>query len=187
MNKSSKTNQQLLLEIEELRTRLDVSQQHLQEANERMQAEMTERKGTEQVLEERLKFETLLTELSAHFINLPADRIDSDIEDAQRRICELLDLERSALFHVSEREPGTLLLTHIHQPPGSLSPPERMNARDFFPWTVQRVLGGKTVTILKMTDLRQRQTATERVTARTAPSPTCQFRYPLEKGQYLAC
>ena len=48
MNKNSKTKQQLLLEIEELRTRLDVAQQRLQEANERMQAEMTERKRVEE-------------------------------------------------------------------------------------------------------------------------------------------
>jgi len=33
-------------------------------------------------LEERLKFETLLAELSAHFINLPADQLDSEIESA---------------------------------------------------------------------------------------------------------
>ena len=153
MNESSKTNQQLLLEIEELRARLDVAQQRLQEANERMQAEMTERKRTEQVLEERLKFETLLAEISAHFVNLPADRIDSEIEDAQRRICELLDLDRSTLWQVCEGEPGTLLLTHFHQPPESLPPPERMNAGDFFPWVTQKVLGGETVIISKMTDL----------------------------------
>ena len=153
MNKSSKTNQQLLLEIEELRARLDVAQQRLQEANERMQAEMTECKRTEQVLEERLRFETLLAEISARFVNLPADRIDSEIEDAQRRICELLDLDRSTLWQVCEGEPGTLLLTHFHQPPGSLPPPERMNARDFFPWMTQKVLAGETVIISKMTDL----------------------------------
>ena len=32
MNKNSKTKQQLLLEMEELRTRIDVAQQRLQEA-----------------------------------------------------------------------------------------------------------------------------------------------------------
>jgi PAS domain S-box-containing protein len=48
MNKNSKTKQQLLLEIEELRTGLDVVQQRLQEANELMQAEMTERKRVEE-------------------------------------------------------------------------------------------------------------------------------------------
>ena len=128
MNKSSKTNQQPLLEIDELRAKLDVARQRLQEANERMQAEMSERRQTEQVLEERLKFETLLAEISSHFVNLPADRIDGEIEDAQRRICELLDLDRSTLWQVCEGEPGTLLLTHLYQPPGSRLPPERMNA-----------------------------------------------------------
>jgi formate hydrogenlyase transcriptional activator len=115
--------------------------------------DITERKQAEQLLEERLRFETLLAELSAHFVNLPADQIDSEIEDAQRRICELLDVDRSTLWQVCEGEPGTLLLTHIHQPPGSTSPPDRMNAMDFFPWTVQKILGGETVTISKMTDL----------------------------------
>lgn len=153
MNKSSKKNEQLLLEIEELRTRLDVSQQHLQEANERMQAEMTERKQTEQVLEERLKFETLLTEISAHFVNLPADQIDGEIEGAQSLICEFLNLDRSSLGQVHEREPGALLLTHIHQPQGGPQFHQRSNARDFFPWTAQKVLGGETLTITKMSDL----------------------------------
>ena len=153
MNNGSKTNQQLLLEIEELRTRLAVAQQRLQEANGRMQAEMTEHKGTEQVLEERLKFETLLAEISSHFVNLPADRIDGEIEDAQRRICELLDLDRSPLFQVPEREPGALLLTHLYQPPGSPPPLSRHNATDLYPWTTQKLLAGETVTISKLTDL----------------------------------
>jgi len=104
-------------------------------------------------LEERLRFETLLAETSARFVNLPADRIDGEIEDVQRRICELLDIDRSTLWQAFEGELGTLLLTHIHQPPGSLSPPERMNARDFFPWMTQKVLDGETVIISKMTDL----------------------------------
>ncbi|MBP1741505.1 MAG: transcriptional regulator, NifA subfamily, Fis Family [Deltaproteobacteria bacterium] len=153
MNESSKTNEQLLLEIEELRAKLAVAEQRLQEANERMQAEMTECKQIELVLEERLKFEALLAETSARFINLPADRIDGEIIDAQRLICEFLDLDRSTLWQTFEGELGTLLLTHIHQPPGSLPPPERMNGRDFFPWMTQKVLDGETVIISKMTDL----------------------------------
>ena len=104
--------------------------------------------------EERLRFELLLAELSARFINLPADQIDSHIEDAQKRICEFLDLDRSTLWQTCESEPGALLLTHIHQTTGSLPHiTERMNGRDFFPWTVQKLLDGETVIISKMTDL----------------------------------
>jgi PAS domain-containing protein len=48
MKKNSKTKQQLLLEIEELITRINVTEQRLREANERTQAEMTERKRVEE-------------------------------------------------------------------------------------------------------------------------------------------
>lgn len=51
MNRSSKTRQELLLEMEGLRTGLDVAQQRLQEAKERMQTERAERKHAEEVLE----------------------------------------------------------------------------------------------------------------------------------------
>jgi PAS domain-containing protein len=48
MNKKTKTKQQLLLEMEELRTRLNVAEQRLEEANELMQAEITERNRAEE-------------------------------------------------------------------------------------------------------------------------------------------
>ena len=104
-------------------------------------------------LEEKLKFETLLSDISARFVNLPADRMDSEIEYAQRRICELLDIDRSTLWQVQEEEPRALLLTHLHHPPGSLPPPERMNAWDFVPWVVQKALTGETVIISNTADL----------------------------------
>jgi len=48
MKKKTKTKQQLLLEMEELRTRLNVAEQRLEEANELMQAEITDRKRAEE-------------------------------------------------------------------------------------------------------------------------------------------
>jgi formate hydrogenlyase transcriptional activator len=131
---------------DELEERVKERTADLATANEQLVA-------SEKALEERLKFETLLAEISAHFVNLPADRIDSGIEDAQRRVCELLDLDRSSLFQVPEREPETLLLTHVYQPPGTRIPPERMSLMEFFPWALQKALGGETITISKMTDL----------------------------------
>jgi len=38
-------------------------------------------------LEEHLRFETLLSEISAYFVNLPAGQVDAAIKDAQRHIC----------------------------------------------------------------------------------------------------
>ncbi len=94
-----------------------------------------------------------MTEISTLFIDLPADKIDGEIVAAQRRICELLNIDRSTLWTVSDVDPGVLLLTHIHQPLGLPSPPERMRSTDFFPWTAQKVLAGKTLAISKMTEL----------------------------------
>lgn len=153
MDRGSKTRQQLLAEIEELKTKLDAVQKSLQEANKRLQDGTTECEDIEKVVADQLKFETLLAELSAQFVNLSSDRIESEIEDTQRRICELLDIERSTLWQVSEEDPGTLVLTHFHQAAGTLVPPNRMNARDYFPWTSKKVLRGETVTISRITDL----------------------------------
>ncbi|MFO7684827.1 MAG: sigma 54-interacting transcriptional regulator [Desulfobacterales bacterium] len=101
---------------------------------------------------EPLPFERLLVEISTFFINLPADRIDSEIDAAQHRICEALDIDRSTLWITAEDDPGTLMLAHIHQPPGFPSPPERMKAADFWPWTTQKVMAGETLAISKMTE-----------------------------------
>ena len=104
-------------------------------------------------LEERLRFETLLAEISAHFVNLPADRLDSEIEGAQRRICEFLNLDRSSLGQVPEEEPGDMILTHIHQSQGSPPVPKRPNLGAFFPWAVQKTLAGETTSFKKISDL----------------------------------
>jgi PAS domain S-box-containing protein len=100
-----------------------------------------------------LPFERLLAEISTFFINLPADRIGNEIVAAQKRICELLDLDRAALLLTAQEEPGILLLTHVHQPPGSPPPPDRLNATDLYPWAVPKLLKGETVVISRMTEL----------------------------------
>ena len=117
---------------------------------------MNERSPTatpEQSPEERLRFETLLSEISTRFINLPADQIDSGIKDAQHRICELLDLDRSTLWQTRQGESGAMRLTHWRVPPGSPSPPEGMDAAHFFPWVTQKIRDGEPVIISQLTEL----------------------------------
>jgi formate hydrogenlyase transcriptional activator len=146
MNQSSKTRQQLLLEIEALRTSLDTVQQRLQEADGlRVKLEACQK--------ERLQSETVLINISSRFVSLPADQIDSEVEDAQRRICEYLDLDRSTLWQTDETEPESLRLTHFYQLPGNPQAAKLMITKTLFPWINRNVLGGKTVVISKMADL----------------------------------
>jgi formate hydrogenlyase transcriptional activator len=104
-------------------------------------------------LDEGLRFGTLLAEISSRFVNVPANQVDGEIRGAQRRMCEFLDLDRSSLGQLSEREPWVVPLTHIHQPQGGSPLPEGLDGRIFFPWTAQKALAGQTVTIAKMSDL----------------------------------
>ncbi len=43
-------------------------------------------------------FETLISELSSRFISVRAEEVDRAIEEVQRRICEILDVDLSALW-----------------------------------------------------------------------------------------
>jgi hypothetical protein len=119
-------------------------------------------------LEDRLRFETLMSEISARFVNLPADRIDSEVEDAQRRICELLGLDRFSLMQTSEEEPGTLCLTHFHDATGATAVPAGINVNELFPWSARKILNRETVPISR--GLTFREADRDRgISARMAP------------------
>ena len=115
-----------------------------------------------------LQFEALLGAITARFINLPADQIDTVIEDAQRLFCEGLDLDRSALYQFSDD--GDLLLTHLHQPADGPSNQKRydpssrltvywaevndtprtyvrLNVKTHFPWIYERIRRGETTVL----------------------------------------
>jgi len=66
--------------------------------------------------EDRLRFEMLLTELSARFVGVTAESIDDEIVEAQRQIVETLDLDRSVLGQV-EGDEG-FVITHSWCRPG---------------------------------------------------------------------
>lgn len=105
----------------------------------------------DQELHQRLAFETLLSDISAQFIDLPIELIDNSIESAQRRICECLGFDTSTLWQWSGQwsadNPRLLTLTHMHSPPDGPTPPVQMDAEQAFPWTYQKILKGLTFTI----------------------------------------
>ena len=53
-------------------------------------------------MEERLRFETLLSDLSTRFINLPTDKIDSQIVDHLKRIALVLKIDRCSVAEYNE-------------------------------------------------------------------------------------
>ena len=103
--------------------------------------------------DERQKFETLLIDLSARFVNVPADQLDSEINDALRRICQCLNLDLGVLWENNLEDPGGFLLTHLYRPLGGPPIPERMDASVYFPWNAAESMERKTVAISSLDDI----------------------------------
>lgn len=104
-------------------------------------------------LEERLRFETLIADLSSKFVNLPADLVDRAVEDAQRRVCECLSLELSGLWQWSADDPDNFTMTHLYRPLGGPPVPKRMSAYEHFPWCLQQVRSGNVVKFRSLDEL----------------------------------
>jgi len=103
-------------------------------------------------LEDRLRFETIIADLSARFVNLESDLIDGAIQDAQRRIVEALDLDRSSLFQFSD-DAATLVFTHYWSRPGFEPLAITGYPVELFPWVTGQILQGKMVCFSNLDDL----------------------------------
>ena len=115
--------------------------------------EKTYKKQTtsEEQLKERLEFETLLADISARFVNVAAGKVDSEIMDAERRICEFLDLDLAALWQSSEEATDVLTPTHVYTREG-LQAPGQMG-EEHFPWYVQQKRANRVVVISSLEEL----------------------------------
>jgi len=98
---------------------------------------------------ERLRFEALLSDLAAGFINLEPERVDQAIEDCLRRIVEALDLDRSTL---AQRSGDDLVITHSWAVPGQDRSP-RLWGRTDLPWMFGRITAGASVVFSRPADL----------------------------------
>ena len=103
-------------------------------------------------VDDRLQFESLVADVSARFVNLPADQVDAEIEAAQRQIVEALELDRSTLFELMS-DGRTLVFTHYWAQPGFPEPPKRVDAGEHFPWCVARLLRREIVSYTSLSEL----------------------------------
>ena len=113
-------------------------------------ANRIERRRTQRTLAERLRFETLLSELSAEMLTLPASAVDPAIERMLQRVAETLDFDRAAL---AERGGGTIRTTHAWTRPGVAPIPARLAEPGDFPWITSRMNRAEVVRISRLDDL----------------------------------
>ncbi len=109
------------------------------------------RHRAELALAERLRFETLLADLSATFAALPAAEIAWQIERALGRIVVTLDLDRATLAELLDRGHG-VRIAHAWTRPGVDRLPTTLGPREF-PWVQWRLRQGHAVTFSRLEEL----------------------------------
>ena len=115
-------------------------------------ADITELKGVQAELAEKLRLQQLLADLLARFVALPSGQVDAAIEETQRLIVETLGLDRSTLWQVAEGRPG-MILTHCWQRPGWPALPPRFETEGKLPWAHAKVARGESFWFTSIDDL----------------------------------
>ena len=128
-------------------------------------------------LAEQLKFETMLAEMSTIFISVDADQLDGQIIEGQKRICEMLGLDRSTLAQVSA-EQNKLIITHSWAAQGFEALPALTQSD--FPWMTRTLLSGQRVSFARIDDLPE-EAATDKKTLHLR-GPKSNVTFPLSAG-----
>jgi PAS domain S-box-containing protein len=104
-------------------------------------------KYREEEIQEQLRFESLVADISSRFVNLPAEQLDSQIVNAQKSICNSLGIDLSSLWQWSEDIPDFFTITHLYSPPPPYGPefPEGIDAQKGLPWVYKKVMAGETL------------------------------------------
>jgi len=100
--------------------------------------------------EDRLRFEMLLTELSARLISATAESIDDEIINAQGQIVRALDLDRSVLAQIQEGGNG-FVYTHSWFRPGVET--SSGLATSHLPWIASKMARGEEVCLASIDDV----------------------------------
>jgi len=122
------------------------------------------------------RFEGLLADLSAAFLNAPSNQVDAGIRDAQQRIVDALDLDRCTLSVLEDRD---LVHSHDWTSPellsrASLPSGAWVSARELFPWTFAKIQAGELVkfsALDEIPDARDRESYRESGTKSTVVVP----------------
>jgi PAS domain S-box-containing protein len=112
--------------------------------------DITERKKDEQALADRLRFEALLTQVSAEFIALPPPEIDTAIERTLGTIGKFLEVDRGWFLQTDQDQQG---LEYIHEWCAEGIRSERHDEgmkyfpADKFPWYWKNMIDGTSIVI----------------------------------------
>jgi formate hydrogenlyase transcriptional activator len=117
----------------------------LTDLTESLVREIVQQEKADEALEERLRFEHLLSEISARLINVTNDRLDEEIENGLSMILEFLQVDRCGLLR-GLPEKHAWIVTHavyseyVPPVPKGVELPRSIN-----PWAYDRLMKGREI------------------------------------------
>ncbi len=136
----------------------------------------TSRRRAEQSLAQHLRFERLLSELSARLVPVSLDAVDVEIERGLRRVAEFLGADRASLL---EYLPGGNV-ARIGWPVEGVEREPSVVGADRFPWTAEQLERGQVVRFSQLDEL-PREAAIDRQHHQDAGTRSC-LSLPLSAG-----
>jgi len=119
-----------------------------------MWTDITEQIRATEELKYRGRMESLITRLSARFINLKSEQIDKEINRALRELGEFIGVDRSYVFLFS---PDGTQLSNTHEWCAEGIEPQINHLQNFpvddFPWICKKIKAGEVVHIPRVADL----------------------------------
>ncbi len=103
-------------------------------------------------LQRLLEFETLLSEISAAFIDLSPGDLNRQIEETLRRLCKFLGTDFAVLWQWSPSLPLVISPTHYVCAQQDVPPPGPMS-QEQYPWVRQQLLAGKAVVVRSLEEM----------------------------------
>ncbi|MGR4871126.1 ATP-binding protein [Variovorax sp. LARHSF232] len=110
--------------------------------------DITERESAAREIDQALRFEQLLTNLSAGLLRAPVVDLERVVPEALRAIGEFLGVDRVVLWRFAEGE-DSLMLMHWWAGAEAPEPPALVSQADF-PWLSERLLRGEIVQLASL-------------------------------------
>ena len=118
---------------------------------EQRTAQIERRKDARTPMDEQLRFEGLISNLSSEFVNIPVVKIDDTIKAWLRILAEFFDVDRCTIGLFSD-DATRLASAYDYHMPGS-EPPALSAVKEQLPWYIERLMEGSPVIVNRLEDL----------------------------------
>ncbi len=112
---------------------------------------LRQRETDKKSLKRRLRFEEMLSELSARFMATSFGQVDSEIDNALEQILDFFQADRCGVLEL-QKDKAFARITHAAYGEGVEPVSKEINVADLFPWSYEELIQGRHVNISRVED-----------------------------------